>query len=139
MTTRTVYRVEHKEQGYGPYLKPEEDENEENGWSAYSETHWEVEGLHDAHENSDDHPGPRMDGLSWDRTDYHVFGFISRKSLDEWFKGFEHKLHAAGFVVNVYEASELTTHVGGSERQCIFVKHDSKLVDTQSVIAYSHV
>jgi hypothetical protein len=128
--------VEHEEHGYGPYLKPEEFEDEDGISSVYSETHWDVEGLHDAHENSDDHPGPRMDGLSWERTHYHVFGFISRETLDTWFKGFKRKLKAAGFVVRVYEASGLTTHVGESEKQCIFVKHEAKLVDTQSVIAY---
>lgn len=134
MTTRTVYRVEHEQGGYGPYLRLER-----NIWSEEEDfdVHYDVEGLHDAHERSDAHPGPRSDGLSWERTHHHVFGFDKRELADTWFKGFKRKLHAAGFVVRVYEAPEDTTFTGESGKQCIFVKQDARLVDTQSVIAYS--
>lgn len=133
MTTRTVYRVEHETEGYGPYLKMGTSE-----WSGeqYSETHEEVEGLHDAHESSDDHPGPRMDGLSWERTQDHVFGFDSRKDVDKWFKGFKRKLRAAGFVVRTYETPEDDWYPGDSGKQCIFRRDLSRVVDTNSVIGY---
>lgn len=138
MTTRTVYRVEHKEHGYGPYLKPDKFYDEDGDF--YDEdftTHYDVDGLHDAHNDSDDHPGPRCENLNFERTYQHVFGFDERKLADAWFKGFKRKLHAAGFVVNVYEAPAGSTFTGDSGRQCIFRKDLSRLVDTQSVIAYS--
>ena len=133
MTTRTVYRVEHKDGGHGPYLKPESDEWDEERWFT---VHDEVEGLHSAHERSKAHPGPRQDGLEYDRTEDHVHGFDSRKLLDKWFKGFKRKLHAAGYVVRVYEAPEDSWYPGDSGRQCIFRKDLSGVVDTQNIIAY---
>lgn len=135
--TRTVYRVEHKDEGHGPYLKLEPYDDEDGG-GTYMDftTHWEVSGLHRAHEGSDDHPGPRMDDLSWERTENHVFGFDERGLLDLWFKGFKRRLHAAGFVVRIYEAPEDSTFTGDSGKQCIFRKDLSTVVDTQSVIAY---
>ena len=128
MKTRTVYRVEHEVEGYGPYLKVDEDMD--------FSPHEDVKGLHDAHEASNSHPGPRMDGLSYERTHRHVHGFDTRSLLDEWFAGFKRKLKSAGFVVRVYEAPAESTFTGESGRQCIFRKDMSRLVDTQSVIAY---
>lgn len=138
MNTRTVYRVEHAEEGYGPYLKyvPEEEDEFGDTSGGYADMHWEVEGLHDAHEESDAHPGPRQDGLSQERTYGHCHGFDSRELADKWFKGFKRKLHAAGFVVNIYEAPEESTFTSDSGKQTIFKKDSSKLVDTQSVIRY---
>lgn len=134
--TRTVYRIEHKDEGYGPYLKMVTEEYEDDDDLTYSDVHYEVEGLHDAHERSRAHPGPRDDGLNRGRTDDHVHGFDSRELADKWFKGFKRKLKAAGFVVNVYEAPEDSTITGESGKQTIFLKNKSRLVDTQSVIRY---
>lgn len=126
---RTVYRVEHEEHGHGPYLKPD---NEDPG---YSSAHWEIDGLHDAHEASKAHPGPRQDGLGWDIiTDSHVHGFDSRELLDKWFSGFKRKLHEAGYVIRVFEAPEQSTFTSDSGKQTIFIKHLSRVVDTLPVV-----
>lgn len=137
-STRTIYRIEHKDEGYGPYLKmvTEEFNDEDYDDLTYSDVHYEVEGLHDAHERSTAHPGPRDDGLGRCRTDDHVHGFDSRELADKWFKGFKWKLKAAGFVVNVYEAPEDSTFTSDSGKQTIFLKNRSRLVDTQSILRY---
>lgn len=135
MSTRTVYRVEHKEHGYGPYPKFVPDMEDEDG-GGYADMHWEIEGLHDAHEESTAHPGPRQDGLSGYRTYDHFHGFDSRELADKWFKGFKRKLSAAGFVVNVYEAPAESTITSRSGKQTIFLKSEAKIVDTQSVVRY---
>lgn len=119
---KTVYRVEHREHGYGPYIDNDMD------------THHPIDGLHDAHQRSNVHPGPRGDSdLSWDFVGgTHRFGFASRKQLDKWFKGFKRKLHEAGFVIRVFEAPDETTVIG--ERQAIFIKEEAKLVATLPVV-----
>lgn len=123
---RTIYRVEHKDHGHGPYLKLDEDGD--------NSTHHEVDGLHDAHEGSKAHPGPRGDGLSWEISHYHVHGFDSRQKLDKWFKGFKRKLHAAGYVIRVFEALDESTFTSDSGKQTIFIKNDATLVDTMAVV-----
>lgn len=123
---RTVYRVEHKDHGHGPYLRPDEDGD--------NDVHYEIAGLHDAHEGSTAHPGPRGDGLSWELSRHHVHGFDSRAKLDRWFTGFKRKLHAAGYVIRVFEALDESTYTSDSGRQTIFVKAEAKVVDTMSVV-----
>lgn len=121
---KTIYRVEHREHGHGPYLDNDRD------------MYWGIEGLHDAHEGSRKHPGPRGDsGLDWDWSERQRFGFGSRKRLDEWFKGFKRKLHEAGFVIRVYEAPDETTSI--SEHQALFIKEDSRLVETIPVVRWA--
>lgn len=127
---KTVYRVEHAEGGYGPYLKQEADED----LSLYTETHYEVAGLHDAHRASVEHPPPGMDGLMWDITDEHVHGVDSLELLDTWFEGFHKELDKAGFVIRVYKAPKATTFTGESGKQTIFIKADSKVVDTLPIL-----
>jgi len=123
LKTVTVYRVEHKEKGHGPYL-------DRNGIFRG------VSGLHTAHERSPQHPGPRQDGLGWDVYG-KSFAFPDRERMDWWFKDFKHKLNREGFVVNIYEVGEEHTTVSESGKQVIFEKDQAKLVDTQSVIGYS--
>lgn len=137
METCTVYRVEHKTEGHGPYLKFIEEEDDNGESYRYSGSHDEVAGLHSAHEASDDHPGPAGDGLYPYMRDEHVHGFDSREKLDTWFAGFKRKLDRAGFVVNVYKAPFDSWYPSDSGKQCIFRKDLSTLVDTQSVIGYS--
>ena len=119
-----VYRVEHVEHGNGPYIRKDRGIN------------WCIRGLHDAHQASSDHPGPKQDGLWMALNEYkHVFGFPTREAADWWFKNFKHKLKAEGFVVNVYESEYV--RVSDSGKQCIFEKNPERLIDTQSVIGYS--
>ena len=120
-----VFRVEHKIDGNGPYIE------------ADGSLNWNVGGLHDAHQHSDKHPGPRTDGLDWALYYWHSFGFPHRPASDWWFKNFKQKLHRAGYVVNVYECNEEDVVTSTSRKQCIFEKKKAKLVDTQSVIGYS--
>ena len=69
MQTELVYRVEHKRNGYGPYLKS-------------GDVHAEVSGLHRAHGMSTAHPGPHSatEDLTAVLRGAHSFGFPSRKA-----------------------------------------------------------
>jgi len=125
--TTTVYRVEHSVTGEGPYIRSNRDTN----WDA-------VPGLHRAHNMSDAHPGPYADDVVGRKLrDEHSFGFSSREQLDKWFKGFKKKLHTAGFVIRVFEAPEDTTVISG--HQTIFVKDDSKVVQTLPAVRWGQL
>jgi hypothetical protein len=67
-------------------------------------------------------------------TEAHSFGFGTREQLDRWFKGFKRKLHKAGFVIRIYEAPDASTYI--SDRQAIFVKADSNLVQTLPAVRW---
>lgn len=118
MDTVTVYRVEHRITEDGPYVL-------RNG-----DTNWDtIPGLHRAHNGSVNHPGPYGDTTVGYVLDHnHSFGFGSRAQLDKWFKGFKKKLHKADYVIRVFEAPAISTTV--SEFQAIFVKAESKLIET---------
>ena len=120
----TVFRVEHKDVGNGPYIHANGDLNRT------------IAGLHNAHQTSSKHPGPRTD-INAVLYYWHSFGFPHRPAADWWFKNFKQKLHREGYVINVYECNEEDVVVSESRKQCIFEKKKAKLVDTQSVIGYS--
>lgn len=118
MDTVTVYRVEHRITEDGPYVF----QNGDTNWDA-------VSGLHRAHNGSTIHPGPYGDTvIGMQLTHDHSFGFGSRAQLDAWFKGFKKKLHAADFVIRVFEAPAISTTISGF--QAIFVKDESRLIET---------
>jgi hypothetical protein len=126
LQTELVFRVEHKLEGYGPYIH------------ANGDAHGEVAGLHYAHGSSVAHPGPLSpkEELTQVLRIGHSFGFPSRAALDKWFAGFKRKLHAAGFVIRTYEAPSDTTYHSNSGKQVIFMRDLSDVVDTEPAVRY---
>lgn len=119
MTTSIIYRIEHKEDGLGPYR-----------------TEYEHTGIADAHMGCDDHPTPAMESYSYwcGVHEEHSFGCSSREKLDRWFKDFKEVLHEEGFVIRVFEAPTETVHVSPSGKQVYFTKSEAKEVDTLDLV-----
>ena len=121
-----IYRVEHRDTTDGPYIRTDR------------ETNWTIEGLHRAHEGSPNHPGPMSESAIgwWKLREDHSFGFGSMDQLHAWFKGFKRKLHAAGFVVRVFETRDDESTII-TDHQAVFIREDAKMVDTLSVFRYT--
>jgi len=97
-----VYRIEHKEDGYGPYY-----------WNDRNE-YWWSEDEHDSLERT---PHPDDDGLYYINTVHpsyeYVYGFKSVKQLCEWFTKFErYCLFSSGYQVKCYNVDDSLIHYG---------------------------
>jgi len=103
-----VFRVEHFETGIGPYTD-----------KGTIDFHLGLD-LIRAHNNSQDHPGPVQEGLGelLESCEEYRFGFEDLESLRTWFSGWIERLHAAGYLIAVYEVP--ATWVIFGSKQCIF-------------------
>jgi hypothetical protein len=86
-----------------------------------------------AHQN-DAHPGPRnwASGMMLEWTPGMIFGFTTRKQLDQWFKGWKMRLYRAGYVITRWEVDPV--HVAFGHQQLAFWEEHAKLVETISVV-----
>jgi hypothetical protein len=116
-----VYRVAHateKRYGFpmGPYngAVPVMKDDEKINW---------------AHQD-DNHPSPRMDGVSISVDEY--CGLASMERLRDWFDGWLGILGAQGFRIFVYEVPENLVKQG--RKQLVFPLAEAKLVRTEPCI-----
>lgn len=114
-----IYRVEHADNGVGPYN------------SKYA-----PEGM--AHEHSADragHPSPVVDGIVEFYSDIrpeYLCGLTERAAIFAWFDGWLRTLHERGFVLATYEVPAEHVLTGRSE-QVLFDRHEAALVATEAL------
>ena len=117
-----VYRVEHHVWGDGPY----------NGGHA-------IDAMAELHSDDPEHPAVWSDlGYPWDDIEAldteptnFVCGFGSREALDAWFEGWEHHLHAHGFVVREFEVDP--PYVLTGDLQLAFIKSNARLIESRPI------
>lgn len=106
-----VYRVEHPEDGHGPY----------GGANR-------IYSLNYAHQN-DTRPNPQWEGLEMGYEDYCALSSMER--LCEWFEGWWGQIRYYGFHIAVYEVSE--EHVGQGKMQLVFTRNKAQLIYSMPV------
>lgn len=99
----TIYRVEHRDTGVGPYRKGNGIAEEMNA------AHGRLRKIR--------HVVPLADGIeTMEHRD--VCGFVSRERLDTWFYGWKKRLHEMGYCIALYEVPMELVKFG--KTQCIF-------------------
>jgi len=119
-----VYRLEHPK-ALGPYR---------GDFSIFSSEDRDIlSNMSIAHSSRNEHPGAVHDGLAyWEELwQYNnlitLYGFLTRKDLIEWFRGYYKNLRRMGFRVVKYEVEEERYKLGKSGKQCIFALEESYL------------
>lgn len=109
MRAATVYRVEHKWIGSGPYQTvPHENDVAEWEWDEWFNQNYTVEdidsivsALIETHSGCTDHPTPHADGALRESTHLIGNGWVccveTLEGLRDWFYGFEDDLIQAGY------------------------------------------
>ena len=111
MNIITVYRVEHKEDGIGPYRH-----------NKGSDFYHQINRDH----GDENHPADWEDGFFEKEINHplsnrhHKFGFLSMGDVKEWFDGYLPSLRKHGFVVKKYTTPRKNVIVGNSGKQVIF-------------------
>jgi hypothetical protein len=100
-----VYRIEHKEYGWGPY---------KDGSLGKK--------LCDSHFNEDKHPCFAEDGITRnpDFSGRHVAGFDSEEKVVAWFEGYGKHLKRNGYKIAVYNVDDADVIFGKSGKQLAF-------------------
>lgn len=111
-----VYRVEHRESGYGPYVL-------DNPALDVSLRAILLQRELNSQHRGDQWPVHRVDGL--------CSGFTSMKKLRKWFQGFESKLAMANYVVRVFKVRTFCPDDG--LRQVLFNRGGAELLRTASL------
>lgn len=123
-----VYRVQHRENGYGPYSHLRFD-NQPRCWVAGKK-------ITRHHNTSGEHPSVKEDvpGLChwFEPMPDHLFcGFRSQSELLHWFRGHENRLVWAGYIVAAYDVD--ISHVKFGSKQLVFDMSKAKLVKRISI------
>lgn len=106
MGRATVWRYENTE-GHGPYS---------------SHTCWTGKvAMSESHSDSS-HKSWEEDELHWCVSSEYVAGCPSRRSLEQWFKGYADDLFRAGFRIVTYRVPAEQVEVGYSGTQVAFLK-----------------
>jgi hypothetical protein len=80
-----------------------------------------------AHNDSENHPHPQIDGLNLFIMWY--CGSISYEGLNEWFEGWHEKLHELGFVLYTYEVDDYDVQVGNYQSIARLESESTTMVD----------
>lgn len=108
-----VYRVEHRNGGFGPYVV--------GGLQSETGYVW--------HSAEKGRPSPWVDNIkSGEFTEHHICGFVTKRQLRRWFLRFRNWLTEKGYVVAVYTVQPENVVVG--KRQCVFIPSTEKTVYT---------
>lgn len=119
-----IYRIEHKESGYGPY-NPDH----------YTVTDDRIYYMGKSHLD-DDHPSVRLDchynaKKGYAPSDYYC-GFRSMKDLDAWFNGWLDILHNNNFHLVMYSIEAKYVFLG--KKQVSFVKERATKIKESTLI-----
>lgn len=107
-----VWRVEHKDSGFGPYL------HLPSPVDCYG---------------SDRHPLPYSDGIKKFPEGHYKYGFESVQKLKAWFNKTElRKLEKAGFVCRIYKVQ--VKHVTRGKKQLVFSYDRAKVLRKSRVL-----
>jgi hypothetical protein len=113
-----IYRVQHKEYGYGPYSYLW---NNIEGCDEYLKIRAEII---DDHSNISTHPAPCDDDMKSFLYGKYYYGFESLEMLHNWFSGWLQTLYKFGF--KIYELEVDSEYVEFGSKQVAFIKSQAR-------------
>jgi hypothetical protein len=133
--TMRLYRVEHGEDGKGPYQYVSGDTEQDEIRDALC---GEIGMAHNdswREEVRVKHPGPENDGLGYmwmDKADW-LFACTSIETLHQWFAGYGERLRDSGFIVSAIDADDDYVKVGTTKRQAIYDPDYATVTGTREI------